>query len=424
MNSTMKLILLLFTLLLSNSLFGQSLEKIKAALDKGDLVKAKQLVDKAINIDYKENKSDNIKAWYYRGMVYAELDLKNNESGAFETAMEAYNKAITLNSELSRYTGMADSVIINNVNSKLDEYYSNCIQKGTDNYNSNNYLLAATCFEHAFQIDPSDIQSIINAAYAATVTNDLERGIKNFELAIDAGVRDKDTYIAAYNTALRINDFKRAKNFMSAALKLYPKDLQFLTREYDALLELGNINEAKSRISDARKIHPYDIRLIETEVGLLIELKEFDNAKQVVESSLELNPDDSELHFALGVVSEKLNAESEAIASYKRSLALDSDHIGSMYNLGMLHFNKAQLMLQQNQNNKEIDNRYRLALNLFEKLTDINTNQDNNALNRDLCLLEKKSIIYKKLKMVEKEDSAKRILNLLGSPEHCLEYLK
>lgn len=370
----------LIILFLSLSTFGQSPNKARKALDDGRLLEAKKQIDKAIT---NSNLMQKAKTWYYRGMIYAELDKQIYEPGAMEEAIKSYNRALELDPEQKSISEKMDDGIVD-ADSRIQSYYSHYYIKAVDNYQNDEYEDAADNFEKAFYIMPSDSNSVLNAAYSAIAIDDDDRAINNLEKAIDAGVRDLSIFLTLYNYAVEAQDLTLAMRRIRAARKYYPNDAELMKFEINILIDQGKIGEAKALIRDAIYIEPG-------------------------------NPD---LYFSLAVIYDQSGDKESARVNYKRAIDSDPDHYNSNYNLAALFFNEAYHLIRQlndtpegdqeriSRLNREINESLRKAKPYFETIY----KQDS----EDLKVLEWLEFIYTRLDLPEKAAKMTRELEALG----------
>lgn len=357
-----------------------NINKAKAAFDKGELAEAKSMIDLAAE---SEKFKGNAKTWYYRGMIYATLDTANNEPNAMQTALESFAKALELDPEqkaVSEVNTTTFSVI--NIDSRLQGYYAHYYNKAIENYQGEKFEMAATNFEKAFMIQPSDTNAIINAAYAATSSEQDDRAKENFSKALDAGSKDKSIYLRLYNYALKGENLDEALTYIQKGKEAYPDDVDFQKYEINILIQQDKIDEAKAGIEEAIAKEPN-------------------------------NPD---LHFSLGVIKEESGDIEGARASYNKAIEVNPNHFNANFNVGVMVFNECnELIKQRNElSYKEtkkydeltvkINDQLNAALPYWEKLYSLNST--------DQTVLETLSYIYTSLKM---NDKAEKIGNELDA---------
>ena len=307
----------LFTLLLAAICvvgYAQKKPKINqalSALEDGELAEAKSIIDAAI--EHEKTKEDP-KTWYYRGQIYAALDTANNEEGALEESLKAFDRALELDPEQKSFNvvDFATGQVVN-IDSKKQGYYAYYYNSAITAYNNDEYGEAADNFETAFYIMPSDTNAILNAAYAASANDEPARAEENFKKCYEAGMKDKMVFLQLYNYAAK-----------------------------DERLE-----DALAYIKESRKIYPAEIDLAKYEINLLIRLDRTDEAMTEIESSIKAEPNNADLLFSLGVLKDETGDKEGALATYKRAIEVDPDHFNSYFNIGAMLFNETNALVKE-----------------------------------------------------------------------------
>ncbi|MDE0470847.1 MAG: tetratricopeptide repeat protein [Ekhidna sp.] len=373
-----------FTLFLAAILtigFAQKKPKInqaEAALKKRDYAEAKSIVDAAIA--HEKTKEDPI-TWFVRGQVYAALDTANNEPGALETSLQAFDKALELDPDQKKINSIDLATgTVTNVDSKKQGYYAYYFNRASNSYNSENFMDAADCFETAFYIMPSDTNAILYAATAAYYAQDDEKANKNYTKAYEAGSRDMNVFLQLYNYELKKENF-------------------------DAALDI---------IKKGRETYPDDIDLMKYEVNLHIQMEKTEEARKSIEKAIEAEPENTDLLFTLGVLKEESGDKEGALDTYNEALKADPNHFNSLFNLGVISYNEVSSFVKEQgslnyypgkprPDPKEkkryeelqtaIDETLRETLPIWEKLYTLN--------NSDINVLQTLQYIYKALKKTE-----------------------
>ncbi|MEM6734835.1 MAG: tetratricopeptide repeat protein [Bacteroidota bacterium] len=348
--------------------------KIEPALKEGNYSEAKMIIDEAIIY---EKTKDDPEVWFLRGQVYAALDTANNEPGALEESLKAFDKALELDPEQKKISSVdfnTGSVV--NVESKKQGYYSYYYNNAINAYNDESFESAAENFEMAFYIMPSDTNAILNAAYSAAAAELDEKAKSNFEKAYEAGSTDKNIFLQLYNYAVKEEDLEKG---------------------LDA-------------IQKGREVYPEDLDLMKYEVNLYIQLKRTEEARKGLEEAIAADPENVDLLFSMGVLQEEVGNVDTAIEYYKKAISIDPNHFNSNFNYAVYVFNRANEMMKERNalNYKEeekideltakINAQLEEALPLWEKLYAMNST--------DQTVLETLGYIYTNLKM---DDMANKI---------------
>ncbi|MEP1032458.1 tetratricopeptide repeat protein [Ekhidna sp.] len=282
-----------------------------SALESGELAEAKSIIDAAIE---HEKTKDDPKTWYYRGQIYAALDTANNEPGALDTSLKAFDKALELDPEQKSFQSVDFSTgQIANVESKRQGYYAFYYNGAIEAYNEDDFNGAADNFETAYYIMPSDTNAILNAAYAASAAGDAKRAEANFKKTYEAGMKDKTVFLQLYNYAVK-----------------------------DERLEDG-----LSYIKEARNAFPDDLEFSKYEINLLIRLERIDEAMTEIQNSIENDPNNADLLFSLGVLKDETGEKEAAMETYKKAIAADPNHFNSYFNIGAMLFNETNALVKE-----------------------------------------------------------------------------
>ena len=346
--------------------------KVQPALEEGNYSEAKAIIDEAI---VHEKTMEDPEVWFLRGQVYATLDTANNEPGALEESLKAFDKALELDPEQKKIASLdfATGGVVN-VTTKKQGYYAYYYNQAIAAYNDQDFESAASNFETAYVINPADTNAIVNAAYAASAAGLDEQAKKNFNTALAAGSIDKNIYLQLYNYALKAENYE----------------------------------EALDAIQKGREVYPDDIDLMKYEVNLFIQMERSDEARAGLEEAIAADPNNADLLFALGVLKEETGDDEMAMTHYKEAIAVDPNHFNANFNLAVFVFNQANETMKQRNDlgyrevekydelTVQIDALLNDALPIWEKLYEIN--------NTDETVLETLGYIYTNLKMNDKAD--------------------
>ncbi len=354
-----------------------------SALEEGNLAEAKSIIDEAI---VHEKTKDDPKTWFYRGQIYAALDTANNEPGALDESLEAFDRVLELDPEQKSVNSVDfNTGQVVNVDSKRQGYYAYYYNEAISAYNKEKFGSAADNFETAFYINPSDTNAILNAAYAAVADGDTERAKDNFLKSYDAGVRDKTVFLQLYNYAVTEERFEDGLDIIRKGKKAYPGDIDFSKYEINLLIQLERTEEAKSEL----------------------------------ENAIEAEPQNADLYFSLGVLKEGLGDKESALESYRKAIEIDPTHYNANFNLGVAVFNEANELIKERNalsykettKNKELTKKINVqlekALPIWEKLYSLKS--------ADQTVLETLGYIYNSLGKKDKYNKIQDELDALNN---------
>ncbi len=363
--------------------FSQKKPKINQALiamEKGDYAKAKSIIDAAIEHEKTKN---NAKTWYYRGQIYATLDTTNNELEDRKEAIKSFNKSLEIDPQ-QKTTSSITTFGVENVDSKIHDYYSHFYNKAVIAYTAEKFNSAADNFEIAFYINPKDTNAIMNAALAAALeTENDERAKNNFMKAYTAGVRNILVFFQLYNFAIKEE----------------------------------RLEDGLDIVRKGRTVYPNDKDLAKFELNLLIQLDKTEEAIEELKKKINDEPTNPEFHFSLGVLLEELENYDDAMKSYYKAIEIDPNHYNSNFNIGVALFNesnklikeKNELSYKETEKNKkltkQVNGKLKKLLPYWEKLYSINS--------EDITVLETLSYIYINLNMNDKWNEIQTKLDAL-----------
>lgn len=349
-----------------------NINKALTALEAGNLAEAKTIIDLAIE---HEKTKDIAKTWFYRGQIYAALDTANNEDGALEASLTAFDKALELDpDEKTISTVDFNTGGIVDVASKKQGIYAYYYNEAIEAYNAEDFEGATDNFETAFFVMPSDSNSVLNAAFAASAYQDNVRAEKNFNKAYEVGVRNKSLFLYLYNYAVTAEDYEKA---------------------------LGVIQ-------NGREAYPDDVDLMKYEINLYLQLEKTDEARTGIEDAIAADPNNADLYFSLGVLKEETGDVDGALESYNKAIEVDPNHFNANFNLSVFTFNKANEMMKErnalsykeerkiNDLSTKIDALLNEALPMWEKLYSLKSS--------DAQVVETLGFIYTNLKMNDKAE--------------------
>jgi len=387
-----KLIFALLILSLGLTAYGQYVPKGKilkaeTSLTAGKLDEAKAEVDEAFKIDEKGKITSSGKNWYTRGNIYKAIylddstDYKNlKDDQTLKTAMESFNKALSLEKENSPYAIFTNQAIA--------QLYGMIVNRGAELYNENDFKGAYSTFMEALVVSPKDTTALLYGGVAAQQADMLDESITCFQTMADNGDANLDTY----------------------------KTLIYLYRA-----EKEDQEKALATVNQALKKFPTAQELIQERITLLILMERSAEAEKELTTAIANDPTNSLYYFFLGYMKDKSGDVEAAIQNYAKAVELNPDYYEANYNLGVMHLEKgrainkelSEMSLKDWEKNEVAYNEraqvhYKEALPYFEKAVEIKPDED-------LQLLETLEGLYLMLNMKDKASQLeKRIKALSG----------
>ena len=397
-------VLIAAIMLSSAVVLGQKpkLGKVEGFIKANEIAEAKAMIDLAV--DYEKTKDDP-KTYHLRALVYTIIDTSSVHNGladnARETALASYAKAEELSDPDKEPFLLGPNGFPVTMSQHIELYWAHFFNKGASAYGEQDFERSVAEFQVAQMIRPSDTNAYVNAGLAAQNAQDLAEARRNYQKAVDNGVKSKD--------------------ILALLVSLISQD-----EEYELALE---------QLRVAREMYPTDNDLARTEISLLIQLNMVDEAFDGLKEQIAAEPDDPNLHFTLGILYEeyagKVESEEEkaalmenAMAAYQAAVEVDDTYYNAHYNIGVILIARANEVIKQRndlgvsredlQKAEElgpvIDERLKAALPQWEKVRGLNAN--------DIPTLETLSYLYQQLKMYdEQEEVMNRIEELGGSEE-------
>lgn len=294
--------------------------KAKSLMDKGELAEAKQIFDEATT---HEKTKDDGKMWYYRGLLYMQLDTTSNDAykmlsnNPMEVAMKSFEKADELGDEGKEYFyTTATSLLPVTKSEQINNYYSYYYNLGVNEYQESNFEEAVSYFDKASFIQPADTNSVINAAFAAHSGEMYDEAKVLYKKAIERGAVNKDYF---YN--------------------------------YIAIVGMDNdMEKSLAAVNEALEYFPNDVDLTRNRIDLLIKMDRIDEAKNELEKAVQDEPDNPDLQFALGVIHDQLGNRDQALSAYDEAIKANPTHYNSHYNKGVLLLDAANDVIKQQNN--------------------------------------------------------------------------
>ncbi|GGC29218.1 hypothetical protein GCM10011386_21550 [Parapedobacter defluvii] len=350
--------ILLGTLFLASSVaFAQTsnLRKAKASYDKfnevksvgnatlgvSDLNTAKEALEKAIEHEKTMNLAET---WTYYALVNADLALLDSTETSeqyVQKAVEAREKAISLDTEKENEQNL------NILGSILAQYELN---KGAKLWDSQDFLGAYNAFDKGLTYLPGDTTLLYYSGMAAVNAQDYDKALAKYvELVpIDSFSNNRQIILDVSRLYLMKGDTTNAIKYAEIGTQKYPEDGELATQHIELNLMAGNDEKTINAIND-----------------------------QVAK-----DPDNKNLHYYLGIAYSETGDTEKAEASYKKALEIDPNYLDANINLGGLilnkgidHFNKTNnANLQQAEYDAEIKKAYDIfdtALPYLEKAVEI-----------------------------------------------------
>lgn len=314
-----------------------------AALGISDLTTAKEALDKAIEHEKTMNLAET---WTYYALVNADLASLDSTDAAeqyFQKAVEARDKAVSLDTEKENEQNL------NILGSILAQYELN---KGAKLWDDQDFQGAYSAFDSGLTYLPGDTTLLYYSGMAAVNAQDYDKALAKYvELVpIDSFSNNRQIILDVSRLYLMKGDTTNAIKYAEIGTQKYPEDGEMATQHIELNLMAGNDEQTIKAIND----------------------------------QVSKDPDNKNLHYYLGIAYSETGDIEKAEASYKKALEIDANYLDANINLGGLilnkgidHFNKTNnANLQQAEYDAEIKKAYDIfdtALPYLEKAVEIDS---------------------------------------------------
>ncbi len=259
---------------------------------------------------------NNVEAYQLKGEVLSEKALATSDvtehTNLIVEMLDVYEHALGL-----------DPMLSNEITVSLRIAYQNEFQRGLQAFNrgknqESEYNTAVTYFQTASLIQPDSAGAYVNQAYALMNGNRSNEAMGPFEMAIEKGDNELDTY-RFLGSLYQANDrFDDSVDLLEHASSMYPDDVDLQTELLNAFQLAGQIDRAMDMYESAVERDP-DNKLFRYNYGsLLVQVERYDEAIEQLTAALAIDPDYGNAHYNLGA-----SYINQAVAANERVTELD-----------------------------------------------------------------------------------------------------
>ncbi|WP_430817467.1 tetratricopeptide repeat protein [Carboxylicivirga sp. RSCT41] len=340
----MKRLALFAILIFSVSAVFAQKGKVSAAsgyLDTNDLEAAKKAIDQALE----HEKSINWpKTYIVAAKVYTELSKAGQDAEGIKKAVDFYKKAIELDQK-GDAKGKGIGKYEKEIKLQLTFFKPDLTNSGIEGFNTEDFNQALYAFENVlyfnalpmFQEEAPGIDTAIvyNCALAAYNAKDWPKAEEFFNQAIDLNYGGGDAVL-------------------------------LLDQVFDAS---GDSLKVPENLKRGFQKYPEDERILTTLIQYYLDAQENDAALEYLNTAIEKDPENPSFYYARGVLNENIDKD-VAINDYKKCLEIDPAFFNSLYNIGVIYYNKG--VEQQNVANdktttKEFNEAMKIANDYWEQ---------------------------------------------------------
>ncbi len=328
-----------------------------------DFSDAKKFIDLAAE---NEQTANDPKMWYYRGVIYLEMDRDTSEA--------------VRNLD-------ADAI------EKSGNSFINCLKADV----KKNYIEECNA-----DIWVAGLR-VYNKALGELKKGDLAKASRYFNLTLSIIPLDKDNNLkrntitpdiinySLSRAALKAKDNAKAKEYLQKLIDVRYNDPMIYLYMDRIYLEEKDTAKALAYIEQGRKIFDENTNLLNEEINIYSQQGKIDVLITKFTDAINLNPDNEMLFYNRGFMYDSKKDYVNAEADYKKAIEMKPDYLDANYNLGILYFNQgADLVVAANaiknmdefdKAKKKYEQKFKDAEPYLEKALEINpkkSDEDNN----------------------------------------------
>jgi len=277
------------------------------AFQRGELYKAKQLIEKSLE------------AW-------SEFPKANTNMGAVYVKLKEYDRAI-------EYCDRALKV-------KPDSLQA-LNNKGLALMNLKRHDEAIECLMKAVEVKKDDLVACRTLARIYEERNDYAEAVKWRKKVLEANPSEAEAHYELANTYYNMKAYDKAKEHYTAALELQPDHWMALNNYGYCMFDRGNLEEARRLFEKALEINPRFTKALNNMAVASIKLKQYDIAIEYCNRALEEKPGYFQALNNKSHALKQAKRFKEAVVSYTQTIALRKRGAGAHISLAGLHFDLA-----------------------------------------------------------------------------------
>ncbi|MFT5143209.1 MAG: tetratricopeptide (TPR) repeat protein [Rhodothermales bacterium] len=270
---------------------------------------------------------DNAEALELKGRVLTEKAFEtadaDEHSALIHQMVEAFNRAATI-----------DPLLLGNVNRNMAIAYVREFERGIQAFNrgsndSAQYLEAASYFGTAAHIQPDSSGAYINQAYAYLNGGSELAAAEPFEMALELGDTDVETYRFLSRIYLNNDRQEDAVKMLETASGNYPENIDVQAELLNAYQVSGQIEQALDTYALAVTNSP-DNKLFRYNYGsLLVSVERYDDAITQLIEAVRIDPDYGNAQYNLGAafinkavaVNDQINSKDDDLREQRSNLS-------------------------------------------------------------------------------------------------------
>ncbi len=269
-------------------------------LRKDKLAKAKEAIDPAIT---HEKTMGDAKTWYYYGNVYLSIHLTEEEvykaldDNPLDKAYEAYLKAMELDDK-EEFT--------DELNDRIQVCAQQYFNKGVSKYNEQAYKQAAEAFAKSADVNAllgsTDSAAIFYAAQSAYFGKELEEAKGYFNTLLEIEYYDPALFRMLADLYNQTGDTTAATQTLLDGRKSFPDDYNLIIDAANIYLATGQNQEALDVLNLAIEKDDTNATLFFAAGTVFDKTKSYDKAIEMYQSAININPEYFDANYNLGAL--------------------------------------------------------------------------------------------------------------------------
>lgn len=345
-------ILILLAMAITTAGFSQK-DEIKAAekaMKNDDAQSAiSALEGAASSIDSADEK---MQAEYYfiKGNAYSSLARKGDAS-AFEPAVEAFNKVISVEEASGR------SKYSNDAGQKLAQLTGDLVNAAVEDNNNEDFKAAADKLYLSYKLSPNDTVYLYYAASSAVNAAAYDDALKYYNELKDLGYEGSEVKYTAVNVESgEVEEMDKTTRdlYVKAGTHKDPKEEVSPSKKPEIIKNIalihqqqGNNDEALAAYDDAIANNPDDVNLVLNKANLYYTLGDKDKFKELMAQASDMAPDNPDLLYNIGVINMEQGNLEEARDAFNKTLEIDPGYINAQLNLSTTYVNEGNGLIDE-----------------------------------------------------------------------------
>ncbi len=317
--------------------------------------KAKEVLLKEIK---KNPKSDE--GYYLLGFV-------NGEQGDIDDMLKNYDKSLSISQKFAKQ--IHDSKLIHWSESfnKGVKYFNQAANSKNPDSSKTLFQNSIKYFKYAVAIEPDSAVNYKNLAYSYLNVGDRDNAIKVMEKD-NALTHSADSYTLLGELYLKKGSELKSKFATSG-------------NKEDSVKAMEIFNKAVSLLEEGRKRYPADNNILLELSNAYIAANKIEVAREAFKAGVEKEPNNKYYRYNYGSLLLNAKDYEGAVEQLKKAVEIDSTYENAMYNLGVAYLKWGAKLrdeaAEEDKNNEEYKEKFKLALPYFEKYLKLHPNDPN-----------------------------------------------